>query len=184
MSNKINIVGFKQTFLNELESQIKTRGIKEQNYVLLKLDEDYGNILNDYLQNRKIISYILMSYNAFKTPFYIDDNKDEWFICITGYLAGAKKNSPKKIGLFAYKKVGNGYGHGLIKTKKFFCQTDIGISSNPFNKSIREEIIDGVINNINEYLGNIEPNENNYVKINKRPLKKKVYNPKTMKKLT
>jgi hypothetical protein len=166
MSNKIDMLKFKQNFLDKLKEQIKTRNVKEQNYVLLKLNESDGNMLSEYLQHKKIISYILLTYNALKSPFHITDDKEEWYICITGYLAGAKKNSPKKIGLLAYKKVGKGYGHGLIKTKKFFCQTDIGISSNPYNKSIRDGIIDGVIYNINEYLGDNKPNENNYIKYN------------------
>jgi len=97
-------------YINILIKQIKKS--KNLNYVILNLDGDYVNDLTRSLLDETNIFYIVKLLSKKR---WIDDRLDiededrtnhRWSLCITGFKYGAKKDSPRHLGLFAYK-IGN-----------------------------------------------------------------------------
>lgn len=133
--NKQNKTTIK-TYINELEKQInEKKNTAYNNYVFLNLDKTYNkNItekqdsLNDLLKKDGPLNFIISNRKI------IDSNKDTWWLCISGYKHGAREESIKKLGLFAYRE---GYKNKNFKTKIIY---DSG--SNEFNGYLRKEIID------------------------------------------
>lgn len=156
-------------FINGLFNQINKDS--DLNYVLLNLDNTNADILNYLLQDEAIIKYILKTYH--KDTLFVDNNNNSWSLCITGFKHGAKKNSPRKLGLLAYNL------NPIIKSK---FKTKIIYNSFEYNKygyitnakSYHNEKLKKVIDDINKYLNeNSEPNVN-YIKSEKKvkPVKK------------
>lgn len=71
-------------------------------YVILKLhNKKEVEELSELLQKKNIIKHIIKNFNR---NFTIEDSKgNSWYLCISGFKYGAKKDSPRKLGLIAIK---------------------------------------------------------------------------------
>jgi hypothetical protein len=154
--NKIKI----HKYLNELKNQINEN--TNLIYVLLRLDNDDVDELTDILREKSVINYILMNIHQ-ENPI-IDEYGDSWSLCITGFKHGARKNSPRKLGLLAYRE-----------RYLFDFKTMIFYNSETYNKydytsESKKGVINYIISNIDQYLENTTNyNSNvNYVKPEKK----------------
>jgi len=97
MSNQVKLLNFIKKLTTEIDNDEKNR-----TYILLTLNEasDVNNLSN-LLQKKFALKYILDMFN--KDKAYKDKKDNYWSLCITGFKYGAEKNSPRKIGLLAYK---------------------------------------------------------------------------------
>lgn len=205
--NRFNIDPEKITdikeYINILIKQIKKS--TNLNYVILNLDGDYVNDLTRSLLDESNIFYLIRTYLKNR---WIDDKLDiddedrtnhHWSLCITGFKHGAKKDSPRQLGLFAYK-IGN------LITNDRFLYSDIKDSTGKkkfkaifFYDSYRHKISNDkiimkkypsiVIEGMNEYINNYEkyPIEINYIKpkmksLDSKKKSKSIKNPKTLSK--
>jgi septum formation inhibitor MinC len=131
-----------KSYIDELKNQINIKKKNARhNYVFLNLDKtnnknvsEKQDILNDLLQQKNSLDYIIRNYNQEKS---ITDNKeDKWSLCISGYKHGATKDSPRKLGLFAYSE---GY-----KKKKFKTKIIYDSGSDEYENYLRREIIESI----------------------------------------
>jgi hypothetical protein len=169
--------------VGEFKNQIENRDKKEKKYVLLKLEEPYVSLLSEYLSDKKNILRIINQYNVNKSSFY-ETNGENWFLCITGYVFGAKSTGPKKIGLLAYKSDEMNSNLRGIKTKVFYNQlVQYGINSSPYpqRRKHRENVAEYIENEINTYLYSGINNATNYIKSEPKPKPEKVYVPRQKK---
>lgn len=145
-----------KTYLDELKDQINEN--PNLTYVLLRLDDYNVDILNNLLQEKSRIKSILMRHH-FEKPI-TDSNEDEWSLCITGFKHGAKKNSPRKIGLLAYR---SGYPIDF-KTRVFYDSDTINILD--YTKEGKEGVVQFIKSSIDNYLkASTNYNSNvNYIK--------------------
>jgi len=168
----LNVVGF-NNLTRRLQIAIEERQSQETKYVLLKLDETLSTYLSDYLQDKNNILRIISRYFYGKSPFYEDkDNGEKWFLCITGYLYGAKSNSPKKIGILAYRSDDESPSLTGIRTKVFYNQLDqYGINSSPYpmRRQHRNDVAQNIADNIQSYLHSSPNITVNYIKQERKP---------------
>lgn len=161
-------------YLTKLKNQINEN--TDLVYVLLRLDMSEANELNDILQHKSVINYILMNIHQEKS--IIDEHGDMWRLCISGFKYGAKKNSPRKIGLIAYR---DGYLEWFNNNflSAIFYNSE---SYNKYNysKEGKEGVIEYITSDIKKYLeNNTKYNSLNYIK----PLKEVTKKVKKMKKV-
>ena len=114
MSNPFN-TSLIDSYLLDFQEQILNT--TKDYYVIYKLDNPNNvNELSKLLENPYIVNYIINI--TYQQPFYIDINKESnpytrenglfivpkktWFLMITGFKYGARKNSPRRLGLVAY----------------------------------------------------------------------------------
>ena len=177
MSNKVEEVKEVEeikVFIKKLQNQIKNNIKKniKYNYVVLNLQKNV-NKLTELLENNDVIKYIINNFNYYNPIFKDKDNeKNTWYLIISGFKYGAKKNSPRELGLIAHKKIFN-IDNFIIKFK-----TKLLYSSILFPKPSNEESINIVKHiqfGINLYLENkIKYNEEtNYIKEETNYIKKK-----------
>ena len=131
-----------KTYLDELEAQINEN--PNLTYVLLRLDDYNVDQLNNLLQEKSRINSILIRHH-YEKPI-IDYNGDKWSLCITGFKHGAKKNSPRKIGLLAYR---SGY---LIdfKTRVFYDSDTINMFE--YTTEEKKGVVQFIKSSIDNYL--------------------------------
>jgi hypothetical protein len=133
-----------RTYLSELKNQINEN--PNLKYVLLRLDNSDVDELNDLLQNKSVINYIFMNYHQENS--ITDDNKDKWSLCITGFKHGAKKDSPRKLGLLAYR---SGY---IINFKtRVFYDSDT-INKYDYTADGKKGVIQYIKASVDNYLEN------------------------------
>jgi hypothetical protein len=145
-----------KTYLDELKNQIDENS--NLTYVLLRLDDSNVDILNNLLQEKSRINYIFNNYH-FDKPI-TDYKGNEWSLCITGFKHGAKKNSPRKIGLLAYRS-----GYPIDFKTRVFYDSDT-INKYAYSKEEKEGVVQFITSSINKYLENTTNyNSNvNYIK--------------------
>ena len=114
MNNTFNF-SLIDSYLLDFQKQISVTN--KDYYVIYQLDNDNNvNELSELLENPYIVNYIIN--RTYEQPFYINTNKQgnpytrenglfvvpdkTWWLMITGFKYGAKKNSPRKLGLVAY----------------------------------------------------------------------------------
>jgi hypothetical protein len=157
-----------RTYLSALESQINED--PSLKYVLLRLSKENPNEvdeLNDLLQQKNTINYIFMNYHQEKSM--TDDNEDKWSLCITGFKSGAKKDSPRKLGLLAYR---SGY---IINFKtRVFYDSDT-INKYDYTADGKKGVIQYIKASVDNYLENTTNyNSNvNYIKPERKIKSKK-----------
>ena len=146
-------------YLELLEDQInKDTSLK---YVLLRLSKENPNEvdeLNDLLQQKNTINYIFRNYHQEKS--IIDDDKNKWSLCITGFKSGGQKNSPRKLGLLAYKP------EYLINFKTMVFYDSNSINKYDYTADGKKGVIQYIKASIDNYLRNTTNyNSNvNYIK--------------------
>ena len=164
------------TYLKELKNQINENPLLS--YVILTLHNDNEvNELSNLLTEKNTIKYILNNFHTEK--YIIDDKYDSWSLCITGFKFGAKINSPRKIGLLAYR------ANVLFNFKTFIFYNSESYSKYNTEPIQRDVIVNNIINNVQSYLeNNTNFNSNfNYIKpAKKQP--KKITNKKQPEKIT
>ena len=144
------------TYLDKLKEQINEN--PNLKYVLLRLDDSNVDKLSNLLKNENTypIEFILKNYNIEK--YIKDSNGDKWVLCITGFKHGAKKDSPRKIGLLAYR-----YGSLInFKTMVFYDSSTYDFYNRKEDRMKDVNYIKSIINtyiNTNEYGPNV-----NYIK--------------------
>ena len=145
-----------KTYLDELKNQIDENS--NLTYVLLRLDDSNVDILNNLLQEKSRINYIFNNYHLEKP--IIDSDGDYWSLCITGFKHGAKKNSPRKIGLLAYRS-----GYPIDFKTRVFYNSDT-INKYAYSKEKKEGVVQFILSSIENYLENTTNyNSNvNYIK--------------------
>ncbi len=87
---------FEEILIEQIEKYINS------NYVILKLENKKEvEELSELLQKKNIIKYIIKTFNR---DSMIQDSKGNfWYLSISGFKYGAKKDSPRKLGLIAIK---------------------------------------------------------------------------------
>jgi hypothetical protein len=133
-----------RTYLSELKNQINEN--PNLKYVLLRLDNSDVDELNDLLQNKSVINYIFMNYHQENS--ITDDNKDKWSLCITGFKHGAKKDSPRKLGLLAYRS-----GYTINFKTRVFYDSDT-INKYDYTADGKKGVIQYIKASIDNYLEN------------------------------
>ena len=160
-------------YLSLFENQIEYT--EKDSYVILNLEKKDVDRLSDILYNPYYINDIInMTY---KNPFYIDQsrrNEDgypkNWWLMITGFKHGARKNSPRKLGLVAYDP--NYLTRDYIITNVFYDSYVYSLDPNKYIDLNYD--INFIRQNEFYYLSNYpEYNELNYIKENKIISKKK-----------
>jgi hypothetical protein len=92
--NKFNY--FEGILRNQIEKYTNS------SYVILKLHEKKEvEELSELLQKKNIIKYIIEKFN--RNSIIKDSKRNMWYLCISGFKYGAKKDSPRKLGLIAIK---------------------------------------------------------------------------------
>jgi len=133
------------TYLELLRKQINED--PSLKYVLLRLNKP-GDVdeLNDLLQQPNTINYIFMNYHQEKSM--TDDNKDKWSLCITGFKYGRQKDSPRKLGLLAYKS------EYLINFKTMVFYDSNNINKYDYTADGKKAVIQYIKASIDNYLRN------------------------------
>lgn len=181
------------SYLQDFQGQIFNT--KKDYYVIYHLDNDYDvNGLSELLENPYIVNYIINI--TYQQPFYTDINiknnsyinqtgtvvypSKEWYLMITGFKYGARKNSQRKLGLVAYDPYHQNPPNFI---------SYIFYDSFSFNNIMYYNLgfhINNIVMNENYYLQNYHDNvyvPYNYIKETapkkkKSPSKKKVKTPK------
>jgi len=102
--------------------------------------------LNDLLQQKNTINYIFRNYHQEKSM--TDDYENKWSLCITGFKSGGQKNSPRKLGLLAYKP------EYLINFKTMVFYDSNNNSKYDYTDEGKKAIINYIKNSIDNYLRN------------------------------
>ena len=149
-----------KTYLDELKKQINENS--DLTYVILNLEDSNVDELSNLLTKKATINYIMKLVN-YEEPM-IDKNGDKWGLMISGFKHGAKKNSPRKIGLVAYKQ-GPKF---IFKSKPFYYSSFY--SKYQSTRENKERIVVSILLLINDYLKNsTNYNEStNYIKHEKK----------------
>jgi hypothetical protein len=149
-----------KTYLDELKKQINKNS--DLTYVILNLEDSNVDELSNLLTKEQTIKYIMKFVN-YEEPM-MDKNGNKWALMISGFKHGAKKNSPRKIGLVAYKQ---GYKF-YFKSKPFYHSSIY--SKYQSTKENKERIVVYILLLIKDYLKNsTNYNEStNYIKPEKK----------------
>ena len=154
-----------KTYLDELKNQIDEN--LDLTYVLLRLDDSNVNILNKLLQEKSRINYIFNNYH-FNEPI-TDYKGNKWSLCITGFKHGAKRNSPRKIGLLAYRS-----GYPIDFKTRVFYNSDT-INKYKYSPDGKKGVVQFIKSSIDNYLkASTNYNSNvNYIRPERKTKNKK-----------
>jgi hypothetical protein len=159
-------------YINKLKNQINNSNLQ---YVILNLDNpEEVTELTDILLSKTAMQYIIKNYSSRKN--IIDNNGEEWALCISGFKYGARKESKREIGLLAYR-IGlilagkNGLyttDKKLFRTHFFHDSNLIDVETMEFKKDYHEI----VLNYMKTYCDHKDVHEDlNYIKEEKETRK-------------
>lgn len=162
MTTKINptsIRNYISTLKDEINNNLNLK------YVLLRLDNSNVNKLDKLLQDKSVINYIFNNYHQ-ESPI-VDEEGNNWSLVITGFKHGAKKNSPRKLGLIAYRS-----GYPINFKTMVFYDSDT-INKYDYSAEGKKGVIQFIESSINKYLENTNNyNSNvNYIKPDRKSKK-------------